>query len=758
MIFLLVMIILVGINSSKMTANAASYGASWQSWNMASSDYAVMRGYGCRVTAYAKMLSEIGLNGFGNPDDLYKWGVENGKFQGQITEKGVFGKMMMDYVNATGGSAIKVGQYRVSEAMEERDAACEGIMGLINQGYICFLHGATTHTVYIGREESLAQGTPIIMDSDGKKKPYKDYKGHSMPLVDYFSISGDLATVPTPGTSDNNSPITYNSITHGNITGTTAFVKANVNADCNQLSEVGMEWGYFINGAEVAQPEFAWKTGNVLNYISVDFGKEKNRSGNVVHLQPGRTVYYRFFATKKDGCRVFSPKQNFVTPCAHDYTKETNIRAASCSESGIIQYECGKCGACFKKNVPTLGHNYEPVVVEPTNYENGYTLHRCSRCGDSYKDNYTDKKVESKVNSIIFNTITASDIASTTAVVKTEVSADCSQLSEVGMEWVYLTDGVERPQTEFNWQTGTYLTFISVEFGKEVDRYVNVPILEPGQTVYYRFFAVGKNGNRIYSDTNSFVTESVQNEGIPSREEEPTANCITFDTNTVSNINSNTAFVKTTVTADCTKLSAVGMEWGYLVDGAELSQTEFNWRTGTYLTFISVDFGKEIDSYGNIPTLESGRTVYYWFFATRKDGSRIYSDTNYFETTSVQREEHPVRTEEPWADCITFDTITVSNVTSSTAFVKTTVTADCTKLSAVGMEWGYLVDGAEFPQTEFSWKTGTYLNFISIDFGREIDRYGNIPTLESDRTVYYQFFAEKKDGSRIYADKGYFTT
>ena len=36
------------------------------------------------------------------------------------------------------------------------------------------------------------------------------------------------------------------------------------------------------------------------------------------------------------------------------------------------------------------GHDYEETVIAPTETEQGYTLHTCKRCGDSYKDNYTD--------------------------------------------------------------------------------------------------------------------------------------------------------------------------------------------------------------------------------------------------------------------------------------------------------------------------------------------------------------------------------
>lgn len=38
-----------------------------------------------------------------------------------------------------------------------------------------------------------------------------------------------------------------------------------------------------------------------------------------------------------------------------------------------------------------LGHDYQTTTVPPTETEQGYDLHTCTRCGDSYKDNFTDK-------------------------------------------------------------------------------------------------------------------------------------------------------------------------------------------------------------------------------------------------------------------------------------------------------------------------------------------------------------------------------
>ncbi len=52
---------------------------------------------------------------------------------------------------------------------------------------------------------------------------------------------------------------------------------------------------------------------------------------------------------------------------------------------------CSVCNAeLSRKNetIPALGHDYVPVVTSPTCTEQGYTTYTCSRCEDSFVDNY----------------------------------------------------------------------------------------------------------------------------------------------------------------------------------------------------------------------------------------------------------------------------------------------------------------------------------------------------------------------------------
>ena len=110
--------------------------------------------------------------------------------------------------------------------------------------------------------------------------------------------------------------------------------------------------------------------------------------------------------------------------CAEDYANKSNIPfatlanyvkgvAPTCTENGTKDYyhnnfdgkdyEDVECEKEIKdldgwRNIPATGHKYTEKIVVPTTTTQGYTLHTCSVCGDSYKNNYTDKLVEQLVN------------------------------------------------------------------------------------------------------------------------------------------------------------------------------------------------------------------------------------------------------------------------------------------------------------------------------------------------------------------------
>lgn len=80
----------------------------------------------------------------------------------------------------------------------------------------------------------------------------------------------------------------------------------------------------------------------------------------------------------------------------HDY-KLVSQKAATCTEAGKKVYQCSKCGDTKTETIKAPDHKYTETIVAPTASAQGYTLHTCSVCGHSYKDNYTEPTVSQQL-------------------------------------------------------------------------------------------------------------------------------------------------------------------------------------------------------------------------------------------------------------------------------------------------------------------------------------------------------------------------
>ena len=89
--------------------------------------------------------------------------------------------------------------------------------------------------------------------------------------------------------------------------------------------------------------------------------------------------------------------------CEHEMSRTTKTIPAT----GKHNYRNGKCSVCGQKdpNYKKPGihhwfdkwwgkckHHYVEKITEPTCVKGGYTTHKCIKCGDSYKDSYTEAK------------------------------------------------------------------------------------------------------------------------------------------------------------------------------------------------------------------------------------------------------------------------------------------------------------------------------------------------------------------------------
>lgn len=87
-----------------------------------------------------------------------------------------------------------------------------------------------------------------------------------------------------------------------------------------------------------------------------------------------------------------SSAQEFIIEkvvCPHNYSEKIT-KHPTCTSTGEKTLTCSICGESKTETIPATGHSYTETVVAPTTTEQGYTLHKCSVCGDEYKDNFTD--------------------------------------------------------------------------------------------------------------------------------------------------------------------------------------------------------------------------------------------------------------------------------------------------------------------------------------------------------------------------------
>ncbi len=83
-------------------------------------------------------------------------------------------------------------------------------------------------------------------------------------------------------------------------------------------------------------------------------------------------------------CGLFG-KDKGNTDCQHSYSEQ--VIAPTCTQEGYTLHTCSQCEDSYTdSNTPAIGHTYTSVVVAPTCTTEGYTAHTCSVCADTYND------------------------------------------------------------------------------------------------------------------------------------------------------------------------------------------------------------------------------------------------------------------------------------------------------------------------------------------------------------------------------------
>ena len=92
----------------------------------------------------------------------------------------------------------------------------------------------------------------------------------------------------------------------------------------------------------------------------------------------------------------------------HTFANWTTTKEATCAAEGTQSRKCTVCGKTETKSIAkTTTHSYTSKVIAPTATAQGYTLHTCSVCGTSYKDNYTDIIPDEESGQLVIGNTTA---------------------------------------------------------------------------------------------------------------------------------------------------------------------------------------------------------------------------------------------------------------------------------------------------------------------------------------------------------------
>lgn len=127
--------------------------------------------------------------------------------------------------------------------------------------------------------------------------------------------------------------------------------------------------------------------GDSSETTTVTYGDE-----NLTIVEGSTTYNINYYMDPSGGGDTPAPEPGHK----HNYTSEVT-REATCTTAGIETYTCAECGNTYTKAIPSLGHDWVIKEQIPTAYDEsgdvvtqGYTIYRCSRCGEEYKS--TDGK------------------------------------------------------------------------------------------------------------------------------------------------------------------------------------------------------------------------------------------------------------------------------------------------------------------------------------------------------------------------------
>lgn len=125
----------------------------------------------------------------------------------------------------------------------------------------------------------------------------------------------------------------------------------------------------------------------VLEKINTDNTKDKTSNPSVNNSSDNNSQVNKPNSDNNNSSNN-DGQEDKPTPHVHTYT--STVIQSTCKIEGYTEHKCS-CGDSYKDNyTEKLSHTYVDTIVAPTCEHKGYTEHKCSVCGYTYEDNYID--------------------------------------------------------------------------------------------------------------------------------------------------------------------------------------------------------------------------------------------------------------------------------------------------------------------------------------------------------------------------------
>lgn len=651
-------------------ANTNLYSDDWKYWSQGATQYinTKMQSSGCRVVAQAKLLMEAGIASNDpdfTPDTYVIWANNHGyfgsdgkSFKQNIAEQAPQGQAPIGYANSIGKSLYYWGEFAFSST--SIDKQCNTILDYLNQGYFVIL-ARPTHHAYVGREQSLAEGIPVIFNSksdasvsDKLIMKYPDYAKEYAPFTSYRLYS---TTKPTDNTTTAPIVTTVVTDTATEITETSVRLNSSLTivGGTGHITKHGMYFGTDPSRLTIIAEDVVDynKSSLTMFYRTTKYGPK---------LEPGTTYYYQAYAVI-NGAQHTGEVRSFITPISagvpptpsvspkislsstsltmkDDVCRELEVTTTPSgqkvtwrsSNTSVATVETGKItGRNPGTTTITAEMTYEgktysatcEVTVtasECTTHTKGtflrydsehphYNYYTCSKCGETFKDSSTSTASNCMIcASCTVSTNSVSNVTSTSAQLNGSLSASSNvKITEHG---AYLgtspANMVLMARDYVNYSKSSLTMFYSTtKYG---------PTLQPGTTYYYYCYAI-VNGEKIDGSVVSFTTPEERTNAYVS-------------TNSASNVTSTSAQLNGSLSASGNvKITEHGAYLGTSqYNMYRVAQDTVNYNKSSLTMFYNTE------KYGT--RLEPGTTYYYYCYAVI-NGETIRGSVVSFKTSAV---------------------------------------------------------------------------------------------------------------------------